>query len=115
MTDGVSAGGIGAFAIARGEEAPTVFLAETPEVLDRVLALCLVAQMSAADVSSESRLSEMRQALLEERWGDAVAAWIDESDLPVDVYSYGPKVWTVDDLDLDHALLEIRVSPLFRD
>ena len=105
---------VGAFAIVRGEE-PRVFLASDGEVISRVLAVHLVAQTQARDVSSSTRLQEMRIALLEERWADAVVAWIEETGTAVDVYDEVPRVWSSNDLDLERATLEMRVAPLFTD
>ena len=105
---------VGAYAVVRGEE-PQVFLATDEGVLARALAVYLVAQLPADDVSSQARLAEMREALLEERWPDALVAWMDETGVAVDVYDEAPRVWSADDLDLDQATLEMRVSPLFSD
>jgi hypothetical protein len=105
---------IGAYAVVRGDE-PLVFLASDATVMSRVLALQLVAQLSASAVSSEARLDEMRSALLEERWADAVVAWIEETGTPVDVYEEGLIVWTEHHLDVEAASMEIRMAPLFSD
>ncbi len=104
----------GAYAVVR-EEDPKVFLAESAEVLSRVLALQVVAQLPSATVRSPARLEEMRTALLEERWGDALIAWIEETDTPVDVYDEALIVWTNEGLDANHAAMEIRMAPLFAD
>ena len=102
----------GAYAVVRGEE-PSVFLAEDAEVLARLLAVNLVAQVSAADVSSKARLEEMRRALLEDRWADALLLWMDDTSTLVDVYDECPRVWAREDLEGEKAALEIRVAPLF--
>ena len=102
----------GAYAVVRGEE-PEIFLAEDASVLARLLAVGLVAQLPASDVSSPARLEEMRRALLEERWADALVLWMDETGTAVDVYDECPRVWGGGDLDLEKASLEIRVAPLF--
>lgn len=102
-----------AFAVVHGDP-PDVFFAEDEHVLSRVLAFQLVAQLRAADVSSPKRLQAMRAALLDERWGDALLEWIDETDTAVDVYPSG-EIWGNERLDLDRASFEIRVSPLFTD
>jgi hypothetical protein len=104
----------GAYAVVRGEE-PTVVLAEDAEVLSRALALQLVAQLPAHTVSSPARLQAMRQALLEERWADALVVWMEETDTAVDVYDEAPRVWTGAELDEEQASMEIRVAPLFAD
>ncbi|MGH2700083.1 MAG: hypothetical protein ACRDJL_12935 [Actinomycetota bacterium] len=103
---------VGAFAVIRGEE-PSILLAESSLLMDRVLALQIVAQLPASAVESRARLNEMRSALLEERWADAVVLWIEETGLAVDVYTESPKIWTEEELDSEQASLEIRVAPLF--
>ena len=55
-------------------EPPSIFLADDIEVLHRVLALEVVARSDPAQLGSEATM--IREALLEERWGDAVVAWI---------------------------------------
>lgn len=102
----------GAYAVVRGEE-PTIFLAEDAGVLARLLATNLVAQLPASDVSSVARLEELRTALLEERWADALVLWMDETSTVVDVYDESPRVWAREDLEGEKAALEIRVAPLF--
>ena len=102
----------GAYAVVRGDE-PKIFLAENADVLSRVLGLMLVAHLPTGEVSSTSRLREIREALLEERWGDALVSWIEETGTAVDVYDEAPRVWSERDLDLDRASMEIRVAPVF--
>lgn len=103
---------MGAYAVVR-EEDPRVFLAESADVLARVLALQVVAQLPAETVRSPARLEEMRTALMDERWGDALMAWIEETDTPVDVYDEALIVWSNDALDAEQASMEIRMAPLF--
>lgn len=105
---------VGAYAIVRTDP-PEIFLADDADAISRALAIHLVAQLPAAEVSSASRLREMREALLQERWADALLAWIDETGVAVDVYDAPTKVWSTDELDLDRASLEIRFAPLFTD
>lgn len=102
-----------AFAVVHND-LPSVYVAEDADVLSRVLALELVARTPATRVSNEARLQRMRQALLEERWADAVGEWIDETGHPVDAYP-DETIWTEARLDAEHALLEIRMAPLFAD
>lgn len=103
---------VGAYAIVRGEE-PQVVLAEDAQVLSRALALTLVAQLPADQVSTEARLDDMKQALLEERWADALVSWMEETETSVDVYDETLPVWTATELDEEQASLEIRMAPLF--
>lgn len=105
---------VGAYAIVR-TDAPEIFLAEDADAISRALAIYLVAQLPAAEVTSSARLREMREALLEERWADALVAWMEETGIVVDVYGAPTKVWTTEELDLERASLEIRLAPLFSD
>lgn len=103
---------VGAYAIVRGEE-PRVVLAEDAQVLSRALALTLVAQLPADRVSSGARLDDMKRALLEERWADALVSWMEETETSVDVYDETLPTWTAAELDEEQASLEIRMAPLF--
>ena len=85
----------------------------TPKYWRRLLAVSLVAELPAADVSSPARLDEMRRALLEERWADALVLWMEETGTVVDVYDESPRVWTGADMDVEKASLEIRFAPIF--
>jgi hypothetical protein len=105
---------IGVYAIVRSEE-PVVLLAEDVSVMSRLLALHLVAQLPASEVTSKARLKEMRDALLEERWADALVVWIEETGIPVDVYEEVPRIWTKGELAEEQTTMEIRVAPLFSD
>lgn len=102
----------GAYAIVRGEE-PKVVIAEDAQVLSRALAVTLVAQLPAKQVSSEARLEDMKQALLEERWADALVSWMEETETSVDVYDESLPIWTATELDEEQTSLEIRMAPLF--
>jgi hypothetical protein len=100
-----------AVGVLRGD-VPEVLLADSVTVLGRVLALRLVARTPAKDIADATMLEEMRSALLEERWGDAVAAWMQYTGEIVDGYPDEP-VWTNARLDADTASVEIRLSPIF--
>ena len=59
-------------------------------------------------------VSAIREAIVDERWGDAVSEWIEVTDIPVDVYASGLEVWTADRFaEPDVAGLELRLQPLF--
>jgi plasmid stability protein len=93
------------------DDPPIVFLADDQETLNWVLALRVVAATPGRQVSPEAR-EQLRQALLEERWGDAVTAWIEHTGIPVDVYS-SIDLYTADDVSM--ASLELQFQPLFED
>lgn len=93
------------------EEPPRVFMAEDQDTLNWVLALHLVAAEPGERLAPDLR-ETLRSALLEERWADAVVAWIGHHDLPVDIYS---SETLFESADVELASAELQFSPLFRD
>ena len=103
-----------AYAVVRGDP-PGVYVAEDIDTLHRVLALEVVAATPGSTVS-EGQRQRIRDALLDERWGDAVVAWMDVTGMMVDVYSSGLEIWTaVRFAEPDEAGIELRLRPLFDD
>ena len=100
-----------AVGVVRGD-LPQVFLAENVEVLGRLLGLDVVARTPAHQVGSAAPV--IREALLEERWGDAVLEWMSATGNVVDGYD-DEHVWTEDRLEREFADFELRLSPLFQD
>ena len=92
---------------------PEVVLAEDIEVLQRVLAFELVARTDPSELPPGGA-EELRLALLEERWGDAVVAWMELRGVAVDVYTYLP-VYTDDRLPADLIGAQLQFTRLFRD
>jgi len=93
---------------------PDVFIAESAEVLTRIIALEVVARSAPSDFRDPQRASVIRTALLEEEWTAALAEWIEQTGTPVDAYP-DEHIWTEQDLDEERFALELRVTPLFRD
>jgi len=93
---------------------PRIFLAESDEVLGRLLALRLVARTPSIELEGASLLPSIRQALLDERWGDAVELWMAATGEVVDAYP-DEEIATEVALDRDHASVEIRLAPVFED
>lgn len=91
-------------------EPPSIFLADDIEVLHRVLALEVVARTDPALLGVAA--TEIRDALLEERWGDAVVAWIRTVGTGIDVYD-GKSVYTADDLPADLIGAQLQFTRLF--
>ena len=100
-----------AVGVVRGD-LPRVFLAENVEVLGRLLGLDVVARTPAHKVGSAA--PAIREALLEERWGDAVLEWMSATGNVVDGYD-DEHVWTEERLEREFADFELRLSPLFQD
>ena len=93
------------------EDPPRVFVAEDLETLNWVLACQLVARTPGCELPPGERAA-LRQALREERWGDAVFAFIARTGTEVDVYES-----TELHLRGDAAVgrLELQLTPLFGD
>jgi hypothetical protein len=99
-------------AVVRGDPT-TVFLADSADVLGRVLGLNLIAK-APPELFSEGARGEIREALLDERWADALTVWMTATDQIVDVYP-DEEVWTEEQFGIDRVSMDIRVSPIFRD
>jgi len=100
-------------AVVRGDP-PVALLAESDAVMGRLLALRLVARSHAGDLAGSGLLNDIRSALLEERWGDAVTMWMQATSEVVDVYP-DEEIVTDERLDHDTASMEIRLAPIFDD
>ena len=101
-----------AYAVIRSE-VPKVIAAEDLAVLQWVLAIKVVAQQRPEFLSGERR-DQLRQALLDERWGDAVAGWIEVTGTPVDVYD-DLEVISREAISEETAGLELQFTPLFKE
>jgi hypothetical protein len=99
-----------ACAVVRGDP-PAVFVADDLDTLNWVLALRLIARLPGREVPDGLR-ERLREALLDERWGDAVTMWIDLNPGGIDVYSshdfFRPR-------DVELAADELQFTPLFED
>ena len=91
---------------------PSVVVADDIEVLQRALAVRLVARTESGQISDDER-NALRAALSEERWSDALTAWIKHTGIAIDVYT--ERVLTDDDLPADLLGVQLQFSPLFRD
>ncbi len=100
-----------AYAVVHAEP-PSIFLAEDLELLHRVLALEVVARTDAALLGDHAE--DIRESLLEERWGDAAVAWIRAMGTGIDVYD-GKSVYGHDDLPADMIGAQLQFTRLFTD
>ena len=92
------------------DDPPQVFLAEDQEALNWVLALQLIARTPGRDLPEDLR-RQLRTALREERWGDAVTLWM-RDQAEVDVYP-SFELYALRDVEL--ASMELEFTPLFED
>lgn len=101
-----------AVAVTHGDE-PRVVLATNETVLTRALALLLVARTDPDDLSAGT-LDRILEALLEERWAEAIVDWMGATGEVLDG-SPDELVWTGEHLDEERVALELRMAPIFRD
>jgi hypothetical protein len=91
------------------DDPPRVFVAQDLDTLNWVLACQLVATTPGRDLPVGER-DALRIALTEQRWGDAVFAFIDRTGIEVDVYEstelFGPA-------DVEVGPMELQLTPLF--
>jgi hypothetical protein len=92
------------------DDPPEVFIANDQETLNWVLALKLIARTPGRDLDEGFR-EQLRQALLDERWGDAVELWM-RTRPEVDVY---PSFELYTERDVELAAQELEFTPLFED
>lgn len=93
------------------EDPPRLIVATDDEVLSRAIATKVIAQ-EAPEAFKSSDLEAIRSALLEQRWSDAVALWIDATTASVDVYP-DEEIVSQEDLSEEAAAFSIRLSRLF--
>lgn len=101
-----------AYAVVR-DDPPTVYAAQTIDVLQRLLALEVVARSVPTGLDPKAR-DRMRKALLDERWADAVVEWIDTTGIAIDVYTH-LHVYSDDELPNDLIGAQLQFAPLYRD
>ena len=91
---------------------PDVYLAADIETLHRVLAIELVAQTEPSELG-EGGAEQVKEALLDERWGDAVSAWMALRGVDIDVYTYR-HIFTETDLPADLIGAQLQFTKLFQ-
>jgi hypothetical protein len=91
------------------DDPPRVFVAEDLATLNWVLACQLVAKTPGRDLPVGER-EALRIALREQRWGDAVFAFIDRTGIAVDVYESTDLFGLV---DVEVGPMELQLTPLF--
>jgi len=101
-------GAVVACAVVR-DDPPRVFVAENLDTLNWVLACRLVAATPGSELPEGERAA-LRQALREERWGDAVFAFIARTGVAVDVYE-STELHAAADAAV--GPLELQLTPLF--
>jgi len=90
-----------------------VFVASDEHVLTRLAAMKAVVRTHPSSLC-DSDLTTIRDAPLEERWGDAVSGWVTATGARLDAYP-DEELWTADALDEELVSFQIRLSPIFED
>lgn len=90
-----------------------VFVAEDEVVLTRLLALKVVGQAQPSSLGGGA-LDRIRDALLDERWGDAVADWVSATGARMDVFP-DEELWSAGAVEVELLSMQIRLSPIFED
>ncbi len=103
-------GAVVACAVVR-DDPPRLFVAEDLDTLNWVLACQLVATTPGRELPRGERAA-LRQALREQRWGDAVFAFIARTGTAVDVYE-STELHAAADAAV--GPLELQLTPLFSD
>jgi len=102
---------IGAYAIRSGDtEQP--LLADSQETLNKVMALKWIAEWKPTDKDGGADI--VREALLDERWGDAVIAWMEATGETLDIFPFGLEIHEASDYPDDEFGPRIQTTPLFR-
>ena len=102
--------GVVACAVVR-DDPPQVFVADDEDTLQWVLALQLVAATDPRSLPPDT-VESIRNALLDEQWGEAVSLWMSATETVVDVY---PSYDLHRSRDITLAEAELQFRPLFRD
>ena len=100
-----------ALAIVRSDP-PQAFVAADEYLLGRLLALQLVAATPPERLGGY--IDDARDALLEERWADAVVTWMHATGETVDAYP-DERLWSDAMLDQESVSMAIRMSRIFDD
>lgn len=95
------------------EDPPRLIVAADDDVLSRAIATRVIAQENPG-AFEPSELAAIRSALLEQRWSDAVALWIEATTASVDVYP-DEEIISQEDLSEEAAAFSIRLSRLFNE
>lgn len=88
-----------------------VLIAEDEESIGQAIARHVIATTSPRQLGSS--VGEIRSALLERRWADAIVAWMEATGNVVDCYPDEP-IWGSDSEE-NPIELELQFTPLFDD
>jgi len=101
---------IGAYAVRRSDPDQPL-LADSQDTLNKVIALRWIAEWVPAH---DHDAAAVREALLDERWDDAVLGWMAATGEIVDIFPHGLEVHEARDYPDGEFGPRVQTSPLFR-
>ena len=102
---------IGAFAIRRSDPEQPPLLADSEETLSKVIALRWIGEWVPEDPDAAA---PVREAILDERWSDAVIGWMEATGEVLDIYPFGLEILEAGDYPDDEFGPRVQTTPLFR-
>ncbi len=102
---------IGAYAVRRSDPDQPL-LADSQDTLNKVIALRWIAEWVPIETA---QADPIREALLEERWADAVIGWMTATGEEVDIFPFGLEIHEARDYSDDEFGPRIQTTPLFRE
>lgn len=100
---------IGAYAI-RQSDPDHPLLADSEETLNKVIALRWIAEWQPEQAADAEPI---RQAILDERWADAVLAWMEATGETLDIFPHGLEIHEARDYPDDEFGPRIQTTRLF--
>lgn len=102
---------IGAYAVRRSDPDQPPLLADSQETLNKVIALRWIGEWEPLD---DDLAAPVRQAILDERWSDAVLGWMTATGEVLDVFPFGLEIHEARDYPDDEFGPRVQITPLFR-
>lgn len=100
---------IGAYAV-RLSDPDQPLLADSEQTLYRVMALQWISKWQPLPGQDPE---PVRQALLDERWEDAVLSWMDQTGETLNIFPHGLEIHEERDYPREEFGLRIQTTPLF--
>lgn len=95
----------------KGDDPPGILLGASEESIGHALALDVIATTAPDQLGDY--LGDIRKALLERRWADALVLWMDATNSAVDVYPDEPVLTSA--IYEETIELELQFKPIFQD
>jgi len=103
---------IGAYAVRRSDPEQAPLLADSEETLNKVIALKWIGEWKPH--ADDSAAAEVREAILDERWSDAVVGWMTATGEVLDIFPFGLEIHEERDYPDEEFGGRVQMTPLFR-